>query len=102
MLAPSASRKLVGTHMAKKKDSGPKGVGRWAAIGMTPVNAAWKNVNAADEHLIFLLDTASGDVHVCGDVSGVRAGLGNTSGAALLTPAQPRKRKAPGKSPANA
>ena len=88
--------------MAKKKDSGSKGVGRWAAIGMTPVNAAWKNMNNSDEHLIFLLDTASGDVHVCGDVSGVRAGLGNTSGpAALVTPVQARKRKASSKPPAS-
>jgi hypothetical protein len=84
--------------MAKKKDSGVKRIGRWAAIGMTPVTAAWKNVNAADEHLIFLLDTASGDVHVCGDVSGVRAGLGGTSGAPLVTSAQPRARKAARKS----
>ena len=79
--------------MAKKKDTGSKSIGRWAPIGMTPVTASWKNVNAADEHLIFLLDTASGDVHVCGDVSGVRAGLGSTSGGPLVTPMRARKPK---------
>src|SRR5688500_18365913 len=41
MLAERESREFPGTRMPKKKDSGAKGVGRWAAIGMTPVNAAW-------------------------------------------------------------
>lgn len=88
--------------MAKKKDAASKGSGRWAAIGVLPVTAAWKSVNGADEHLIFLLDTASGDVHVCGDVSGVRAGLGRTSDAPLVTAAARRTRNVSKKSAATA
>ena len=81
--------------MAKKKQSGStKSIGRWLPIGMKPATSAWKNVNPADEHLIFLVDSASGEITVCGDTSGVRAGLGGAStSAALVTP--PRaKRKA--------
>jgi hypothetical protein len=49
--------------MAKKKDGGnTKGIGRWVPIGMKPATAEWKGVNAADEHLIFLLDSATGEI----------------------------------------
>lgn len=84
--------------MGKKKDTaGAKRIGRWAPIGITPVTESWKNVNSADGHLIFLLDTASGEISVCGDASGVRAGIGASGGSALVTPPQRRKRKAPAK-----
>ena len=82
--------------MAKKKDGGSKRVGRWAPIGMTPATAEWKNVNPADEHLIYLLATATGEITVCGDASGVRAGLGSGAEPALVTPAR-RKRPRPAK-----
>ena len=75
--------------MAKKKES-VKGIGRWAPIGMTAATSAWKNVNPNDEHLIFLLDTATGEITVCGDASGVRAGIGGRSGRSLVTPARKR------------
>ncbi|MDB5866859.1 MAG: hypothetical protein JWO70_4665 [Betaproteobacteria bacterium] len=83
--------------MAKKKEgAGSKGIGRWVPIGMTPATAAWKNVNRTDEHLIFLLDSASGEITVCGDTSGVRTGLGMASGktAPIVTPPR-RKRSKP-------
>ena len=79
--------------MAKKKDGGTKAIGRWVPIGMKPVTAEWKGVNAADEHLIFLLDSATGAITVCGDTSGVRAGLGAAASAAPLVAAPPRARK---------
>ena len=80
--------------MAKKKES-TKGIGRWAAIGMAPATPAWKNVNPADEHLIFLLDTASGEITVCGDTSGVRAGLGGSGASgAIVTPARAKRKPA--------
>ena len=79
--------------MAKKKES-TKGIGRWAAIGMAPATATWKNVNPGDEHLIFLLDTASGEITVCGDTSGVRAGLGGAADKALVTPARSKRKRA--------
>jgi hypothetical protein len=78
--------------MAKKK-AGTKTIGRWVPIGMTAVSAAWKNVNPSDEHLIFLLDSATGEVTVCGDTSGVRAGLGaSAQTAALVAPAPPKRK----------
>jgi hypothetical protein len=83
--------------MAKKKaGAGSKGIGRWVPIGMIPATAAWKDVNGADEHLIFLLDSASGEITVCGDASGVRTGLGVASGktAPIVTPPR-RKRSKP-------
>jgi hypothetical protein len=78
--------------MAKKKESA-KRIGRWAPIGMTPATSAWKNVNPNDEHLIFLLDTASGEITVCGDASGVRAGIGGRAEASLVTPARRKRTK---------
>jgi hypothetical protein len=81
--------------MAKKKAGArSKAIGRWTPIGMTPATAAWKNVNPADEHLIFLLDSATGEITVCGDTSGVRAGLGGSSESALVTPPPPKRRTA--------
>jgi hypothetical protein len=77
--------------MAKKKDGGgTKGIGRWLPIGMKPVTTEWKNVNPTDAHLIFLLDSATGDITVCGDTSGIRAGVG---GKPLVTPPQAKARK---------
>jgi hypothetical protein len=75
--------------MAKKKagsdgKGGAKGIGRWVPIGMKPVTAEWKNINPSDEHLIFLLDSATGEITVCGDTSGVRAGVGGSTGSALV------------------
>jgi hypothetical protein len=81
--------------MAKKKaGAGSKGIGRWVPIGMTAASAAWKNVNPTDEHLIFLLDSATGEITVCGDTSGVRTGLGPSSQSALVTPARPKRKAA--------
>ena len=82
--------------MAKKKAaSGGKGIGRWVPIGMKPATAEWKNVNPADEHLIFLLDSASGEITVCGDTSGVRTGLGpGAVSSALVTPARAKRKPA--------
>ena len=87
--------------MAKKKSgsagkSGAKGIGRWVPIGMKPVTGDWKNVNPSDEHLIFLLDSASGEITVCGDTSGVRVGLGASASARLVAPVA-AARKAPRK-----
>ena len=80
--------------MAKKKDGGgSKGIGRWAPIGMTPATAAWKNVNPSDEHLIFLLDTASGEITVCGDTSGVRASVGGSVQSEIVTPPRQKRPK---------
>ena len=86
--------------MAKKKSgndgkSAAKGIGRWVPIGMKPGTADWKNVNPGDEHLIFLLDSATGEITVCGDTSGVRAGLGGSGGSgAIVTPARPKRKPA--------
>ena len=81
--------------MAKKKDgAGAKGIGRWVPIGMKPAPAAWKSANAADEHVILLLDSASGEITLCGDTSGVRARLGRTGNAAPAAPPA-AARKAP-------
>jgi hypothetical protein len=88
----SCSRNLVkeAFDMAKKKDGGAKGIGRWVPIGMKTVTAEWKAVNPKDDNLIFLLDSASGQITVCGDTSGVRAGIGP---GALVAPAPARRRR---------
>ena len=79
--------------MAKKKDGAAKGIGRYLPIGMKPATAEWKAVNAQDENLIFLLDSTSGAITVCGDTSGVRAAIG-PSGVVAPAPAPARRRKA--------
>ena len=79
--------------MAKKKDAGTaKNIGRWVPIGMKPATADWKNVNPSDEHVIYLLDSASGEITLCGDASGVRTGLGSPSVVAPV-PTTAKRRK---------
>jgi hypothetical protein len=81
--------------MAKKKDGGnAKHIGRWVPIGMKPATAEWKSVNPTDEHLIFLLDSSSGEITVCGDTSGVRARVGGSVQTELVTPPRQKRTKA--------
>ena len=79
--------------MAKKKDGSAKGIGRYVPIGMKPVTTGWKAVNPTDDNLIFLLDSTSGAITVCGDTSGVRTALGPVAIVAR-SPARKRRKTA--------
>lgn len=63
-------------------------VNRFVGLGITDVTKAWKSRHPLDAHLVYSMDTATGQIQICGDTGDVCASLSNRS---VIATAQPPK-----------
>jgi hypothetical protein len=66
----------------------PKGIvaGRFAGVRIVAATAAWKIVHPADDHLIYTLDTTTGEIQICGDTEEACVILNATPGQSFTWP----------------
>jgi hypothetical protein len=61
------------TIPGSERDSTGLVVRRFAAMEIAPATAAWKAGHATDDHLIYSLDSTTGEIQVCGNLEGTCA-----------------------------
>ena len=59
---------------------------RFVGLGVTNVTKAWKSLHANDDHLIYSMDSATGAIQICGDLSDTCTSVSNISSVAANSP----------------
>lgn len=76
------------TIMASEREPQGETVGRFVGLGVVDVTRSWKSTHPLDAHLIYSMDSATGQMQICGDVSNACTSLSDRFHVPTIQPAK--------------